>query len=83
MGILGWIVIGGLAGWVASRIMDADEQQGLLNIAVGVIGGLLGGWLLAVLGVDTDSSALILTFVTALIGACLLLFAVRAVTRRA
>lgn len=46
-----WIVIGGLAGWIASKIMGTDAQQGiLLNIVVGIVGGLLGGWILGLFG---------------------------------
>ena len=53
LGFIGWIIIGGLAGWIGSKIMKTDEQMGLmLNIVVGVIGGFLGGWLLTLLGLD-------------------------------
>jgi uncharacterized membrane protein YeaQ/YmgE (transglycosylase-associated protein family) len=83
MGIIGWIIIGGLAGWVASKIMNTDAQQGIiLNIVVGIIGALLGGWLLSLAGID-GNSGLIVSFLTALLGACLLLFVVKAVTQRA
>ena len=48
MNFIIWVVIGGLIGWVASMIMRTDAQQGLLlNVVVGIIGALLGGWLLA------------------------------------
>jgi uncharacterized membrane protein YeaQ/YmgE (transglycosylase-associated protein family) len=48
MNFIIWIVIGGILGWVASLIMHTDAQQGILmNIVVGIIGALLGGWLLA------------------------------------
>ncbi|MBT9256750.1 GlsB/YeaQ/YmgE family stress response membrane protein [Phycicoccus sp. KQZ13P-1] len=50
---------------------------------MGIIGALIGGWLLGVLGFDTDGSGVIVSFITALIGACILLFGVKAVTRRA
>ena len=50
-GFLGWIILGGIAGWIASKIMKTDAQQGIgLNIVVGVVGGLLGGFLLSLLG---------------------------------
>jgi uncharacterized membrane protein YeaQ/YmgE (transglycosylase-associated protein family) len=46
MGIIAWIIIGGLAGWVASKIMKTDAQQGIiLNIVVGIVGALLGGFI--------------------------------------
>lgn len=48
MNFIIWIVVGGLVGWVASKIMRTDAQQGiLLNIVVGIIGALLGGWLIS------------------------------------
>ncbi len=55
MNIIIWLVVGGLIGWVASMIMRTDAQQGmLLNVIVGVVGAMLGGWLLApVFGMGT------------------------------
>ncbi|MDB5824684.1 MAG: GlsB/YeaQ/YmgE family stress response rane protein [Herminiimonas sp.] len=48
MNFIIWIVVGGLLGWIASMIMRTDAQQGMfLNVIVGIIGALLGGWLLA------------------------------------
>ena len=71
---IGWIIIGGLAGWVASKIMNTDAQQGItLNIVVGIIGALIGGWLLSLADID-GNSGLIVSFLRALLGACLLLF---------
>ncbi|MDN3922502.1 GlsB/YeaQ/YmgE family stress response membrane protein [Roseateles violae] len=50
-----WLIVGGLIGWVASMIMKTDAQQGIiLNVIVGIVGAMLGGWLLAPLfGVST------------------------------
>ncbi len=81
-GIIGWIVLGGLAGWIASKIMKTDKQQGIvLNIVVGVVGGLLGGILLSAVGVDVAGAGIIFSLLTALLGAVLLLFVVKAVRR--
>lgn len=83
LGILGWIIIGGLAGWIASKIKGTDAQQGLLlNIVVGVVGGLLGGWLLSLFGVDVEGGGLIFSFITCLLGAVILLTIVNMVTGR-
>lgn len=82
-GFIAWLIIGGLAGWIASKFMGTDAQQGIvLNIVVGVVGAFLGGFLLS-LAADPSGFGLILTFVTAIIGACLLLFIVKAVRGRA
>ncbi|MDN3919482.1 GlsB/YeaQ/YmgE family stress response membrane protein [Roseateles violae] len=55
MNLVIWLVVGGLIGWVASMIMRTDAQQGIvLNVVVGIVGALLGGWLLAPLfGIGT------------------------------
>lgn len=82
LGFIGWIIIGGLAGWIASKFMGTDAQQGiLLNIIVGIVGAFLGG---IILGLITDPSGfgIILTFVTAVLGACVLLAIVKAVSGR-
>jgi uncharacterized membrane protein YeaQ/YmgE (transglycosylase-associated protein family) len=47
MGIILWLVIGGVVGWLASIVMRRDGNQGVfLNIVVGIIGAMLGGWLI-------------------------------------
>lgn len=50
-----WLIVGGLIGWVASLIMKTDGQQGIiLNVVIGIVGAMLGGWLLApMLGTGT------------------------------
>ncbi|QHE72747.1 transglycosylase associated protein (plasmid) [Rhodococcus sp. WAY2] len=83
LGIIGWIVLGGLAGWIGSKIMGTDAQQGIvLNIAVGVAGGLLGGLLVGLFGVDVAGRGLIFSFLTCLFGALILLFVVKTVMAR-
>lgn len=76
---IGWIIIGGIAGWIASKIMGADAQMGiLLNIVVGIVGAVLAGFLLSLIGLDTGGK--IMTFIAAIAGACLLIWIVRMVT---
>ena len=44
MNFLGWIIVGGLLGWIASKVMNTDAQQGIfLNVIVGIVGAFLGG----------------------------------------
>lgn len=79
MGWIAWIIIGGLAGWIASKFMGTDAQQGvLMNIVVGIAGGLLGGWLLSLAGFSSGGSYFV-TFLTALAGASALLFGYKAI----
>ena len=58
MNILIWLVIGGVIGWLASLMMHTDGQQGiLLNVVVGIVGAVLGGWLISPLvGAGTINS---------------------------
>ena len=82
LGWIAWIVIGGLAGWIASMIQGPTAHLGLpSNIVVGVIGGLLGGWLLALVGFNVEGWGWILSFFTCLLGAVILLSIVTAIRR--
>lgn len=81
VGWVGYIIIGGLAGWIASKFMGTDKQMGiLLNIVVGVIGAWIGGFLLS-LAFNTANWGWFLTFLAALLGACILLFIVKRLRR--
>lgn len=86
MNFIIWLVIGGLIGWVASMIMKTDAQQGvLLNVVVGIVGALLGGWLISPLvGVPTiNQGAFSLpALLVSLVGAVILLAIVNLVRRR-
>ncbi len=79
MGIILWIVFGALVGWIASMIMKTDGQQGaLLNIIVGIIGALVGGWVMQFFGENGVSGFNLYSFLVALLGACILIAIVRA-----
>jgi len=81
MNFLLWLVFGGIAGWIASKIMGTDAQQGiLLNIIVGIIGAYIGGFIAQAIGIG--SSNLIVSLIIAIVGACILLFIVGLVTGR-
>ena len=76
MGIIIWLIIGGVVGWLASIIMRTDGQQGiLLNVVVGIVGALLAGFVVSpLLGIATINQGLSVgTFLVSLIGAVILL----------
>ena len=77
MNFIIWLVVGGLIGWVASMIMRTDAQQGVfLNIVVGIIGALLGGWFLAPLfgtGTINSNDFSVAGLLVSLLGAVILL----------
>lgn len=82
MGIILWIVFGALVGWVASLIMKTDAEQGaLLNIAVGVVGAVIGGFIMSTLGESGIQGFNLYSFVVALLGACVLIGVVKLVRR--
>jgi uncharacterized membrane protein YeaQ/YmgE (transglycosylase-associated protein family) len=75
MGILLWIVIGAVAGWLASIITRRNDSMNWLeNIIVGIIGGLVGGFLVDALFDSDGNRGLVMTLIVATIGATLLLF---------
>jgi uncharacterized membrane protein YeaQ/YmgE (transglycosylase-associated protein family) len=82
VGWIAYIIIGGIAGWIASKIMKTDAQQGIfLNIVVGVIGAFVAGLVLNLVGVDVNNGGYWFTFFVALGGAVVLLWLVRLVRR--
>jgi uncharacterized membrane protein YeaQ/YmgE (transglycosylase-associated protein family) len=75
MNFIIWLVVGGIIGWLASLMMKTDAQQGvILNVVVGIVGAMLGGWLISpLIGVGTINQdnfslpALIVSFLGAAI----------------
>ena len=82
--IIGWLIIGGLAGWIASMIAGTNAQQGwLMNIVVGILGAFIGGFLFSLLtGADFMGGFNVVTLVVATLGAVVLLFLYKAVAGR-
>ena len=81
MGIIIWLIIGGVIGWLASIVMRTDAQQGiLLNIVVGIVGAFLGG-LLFTGGSINNTPLTVYSFLVSLVGAIILLAIVNLVRR--
>jgi uncharacterized membrane protein YeaQ/YmgE (transglycosylase-associated protein family) len=84
MGIILWIIFGALVGWIASMIMKTDAQQGAgLNIVVGIIGALIGGFIMNAVGHAGVTGFNLYSFLVALLGAIVLIAIVKAVRRPA
>ena len=79
-GLLAWLIVGLVAGFLASRVMRGGGYGLIGDIVVGIIGAFLGGWLAGLLGIG-GSYGLIGSIVIAFIGACILLAILHAVTR--
>ena len=82
MNFLLWILLGALAGWVASLIMKTNRQQGtLLDIVVGIVGAVIGGFLFETLGRSGVTGFNLYSLLVAIVGAVILLAIVKAVRR--
>jgi len=77
MNFIIWLIVGGLIGWVASMIMKTDAQQGIfLNVVVGIVGAMIGGWLISPLigaGTINQSDFSLAGLFVSLVGAVVLL----------
>jgi len=79
VGIIVWLVVGGVAGWLASVIMRTDGQQGLLlNIIVGIVGAVIAN---LIFGVGINEAITVMTFVYSVIGAIILLAILNLINR--
>jgi uncharacterized membrane protein YeaQ/YmgE (transglycosylase-associated protein family) len=76
-GIIMWIVIGALAGWIGSKLMGTDARQGgIANIVIGVVGAVIGGFIARhAFGDAPGNNGFIASFFVALLGSCLVIFA--------
>ena len=80
--IILWIVLGALAGWIASLIMKTNQEQGcLLDIVVGIVGAFIGGFIFRLFGASGVTGFNIGSIIVAVIGAVILLAIVKAVRR--
>ncbi len=81
MGIIMWLIVGGLIGWLASLIMRTDGQQGIfLNVIVGIVGAFLGGLILSG-GTINQGVISVTSILVSLLGAVILLAIVNLVRR--
>ena len=82
MGIIAWIVLGAIAGWITNMIMGGREGV-IATIILGIIGGLVGGWLAgSVLGIADVTGINITSIIVAVVGAVIVVAVYRAVVGR-
>jgi len=80
MGFIVWIIVGGIAGFLASKVLTGRGMGLIWDIVVGILGGFLGGWLAGLAGIATTN--IVLEIVVAFVGAAILLVVFRALTHR-
>jgi uncharacterized membrane protein YeaQ/YmgE (transglycosylase-associated protein family) len=72
--LIGWLILGGAAGWLAGKLVHGSGNGILVNVLIGIVGAVIGGWLASlVLGVQVMEGFNIATFAVAVVGAVLLL----------
>ena len=81
MSIIVWIVIGGLAGWVAGMIMKTDGSL-VKNIVTGIVGALIGGVIMSFFGAEGFTGFNLWSFVVALLGSIVLIAVINLFTSR-
>lgn len=81
-GLIMTLILGALAGWIASMIMGKDAQMGsIANIIVGIVGSLIGGWIYNAFFLNGSTPNTFVQIIWAVIGACLLLLIIGLITK--
>ena len=75
MGIIAWIILGALSGWIASIIMDKNASMGAIaNIVTGIIGAFIGGIVFNFLGAQKVTGLNLHSILVSVVGACILIW---------
>jgi uncharacterized membrane protein YeaQ/YmgE (transglycosylase-associated protein family) len=73
MSILAWIVLGGIAGWIGSLIVNKHGEGVFLDIVLGIVGAVVGGWIFALMGTTGVTGFNVWSLFVAVVGAAVLL----------
>nr|WP_295740635.1 GlsB/YeaQ/YmgE family stress response membrane protein [uncultured Acidocella sp.] len=82
MSIVGWIVLGLIAGWIASLIVDNGGRGPVMDIVLGIVGALVGGWIFAALGAVPVTGFNLWSLFVAVVGAVVVLVIYHAIAGR-
>jgi len=83
MSFLAWIVLGLISGFIASKIVNKRGEGILMDIVLGIVGAVVGGWLFSALGASKVTGFNIYSIIVSVIGAVIVLFVYHAIVRRA
>ncbi|MBB3260619.1 putative membrane protein YeaQ/YmgE (transglycosylase-associated protein family) [Paraburkholderia bannensis] len=75
-GIIAWLIIGAIAGWLAGVLVKGGGFGLIVDIIVGIVGAFIGGWLAGLLHIQIGTG-IISSIITAIVGAVILLFVIR------
>ncbi|HXD73559.1 MAG TPA: GlsB/YeaQ/YmgE family stress response membrane protein [Vicinamibacterales bacterium] len=81
MSFLAWIILGALAGWIGSMIVNRAGEGLFLDIVLGIVGGLVGGWLFSAMGSTGVTGFNIWSLFVAVIGSVIVLMLYHAIAR--
>jgi uncharacterized membrane protein YeaQ/YmgE (transglycosylase-associated protein family) len=81
MGIIAWLVLGLLAGFIGSKIVNKTGEGMLMDILIGIVGALLGGWIAGFFGFNGVTGLNIPSLIVAVVGSIVLLLIYRAIRR--
>jgi len=82
VGILSWIVLGAIAGWIGSMLVNRTGEGLFRDIVLGIVGGVVGGWIFAALGSTGVTGFNLWSLFVAVVGAVVVLTLYHAVIRR-
>jgi len=82
MSIIAWLVLGLIAGFIASRIVNKQGEGLVLNIVLGIVGAFVGGWVFSLFGMSGVTGLNIYSLLVAVLGAVVVLFIYHALIRR-
>jgi uncharacterized membrane protein YeaQ/YmgE (transglycosylase-associated protein family) len=80
MGIILWIIFGGIVGWIASMIMKTNDGI-LMDIVIGIVGAIIGGWIMSIFGSSSITGFNLYSFLVAILGSVILIVIVKALRR--
>ena len=83
MSIISWIVLGLVAGFIGSKLVNKTGEGFFLDIALGIVGAVVGGWLFSLLGMQGVTGLNIYSLIVAVVGAVVFLVVYHAIRRRA
>jgi uncharacterized membrane protein YeaQ/YmgE (transglycosylase-associated protein family) len=82
MSIIAWIVLGLIAGFIGSKIVNKSGEGVFLDIILGIVGAVVGGWLFSAFGMSRVTGLNIYSLLVAVVGAVVVLFVYHALTGR-
>ena len=81
-GLIWWIVVGLIAGWLTGKIMKGDGYGFFGDVVIGILGAVVGGWITDVLGLGGPGGGLLYSILISVLGAVVLVWIFRLITRK-